>query len=113
MRFPRMRFSVRHLMVAVAIVALCLGFVSWMKQRSARLYAIGLFHRDQIVAILAGAPDANGKFHYSPMDIDQKLRRVSERQRRKDIWREEMAQKYWRASEQPWLPVAADTPEPE
>ena len=86
MPFPRVRFTVRRLMVAVAIVAV----VSAMLIRAAWFRALSDHHRSRI--ILVGPP--------SP-------------QLERTLYHMEMSNKYAKAASHPWLPVASDPPEPE
>jgi hypothetical protein len=105
MRVPRVRLTVRRMMVATGIIALFLGGLVWtgrMRQRSAayhrraEAYAWIAFHSGSAVFI-------NDEW----VDSDPVVRV-------RDAWARRMAEKYWRLSDYPWLPVEPDpTPPPE
>jgi hypothetical protein len=44
MTFPSVRFTVRRLMIATAIVGLMLGLTLWMKRRSAEFWKKARFY---------------------------------------------------------------------
>jgi hypothetical protein len=111
---PRFRFTVRRMMVAVAIAAVLLGVWAWVERRRARLSAIANWHHGQIICVFFGFPGPDGEYVYEATDAPQKSGDppVSLHQQRIDTWHREIAVKYWRAAEYPWLPVAPDSPEP-
>ncbi len=92
MRFPRVRFTVRRMMVAVAIVA-CICWASLLIERRRRFLIIAGSHR---------MPDARFLWNRG---ADYELRLVR--------WHDEMQAKYEFAAAHPWLPVAPDPPAPE
>jgi hypothetical protein len=89
MRLPRPRFTVRRLMVAVAItaVAIYMGLVAW---------------RIETYAMRADAHarhlNSGHSFKHDSTDLIQ--------------WHERMRLKYENAARNSWLPVAPDPPEP-
>jgi hypothetical protein len=89
MRLPRPRFTVRRLMVAVAITAVAtyMGMVAW---------------RIETYAMRADAHarhlNSGHSFIYDSTDLIQ--------------WHERMRLKYENAARNPWFPVAPDPPEP-
>lgn len=89
MRRPLARFTVRRLMVAVAIIAVATytGMVVW---------------RIETYAMRADAHarhlNLGHSFKYDSTDLIQ--------------WHERMRLKYGNAARNPWLPVAPDPPEP-
>ncbi len=89
MRIPRVRFTVRRLMVAVAVVA-C---IFWVIERRRRFLIIVDSHR---------TPDARFLRHRG---ANYELRLIR--------WHDEMQVKYEFAAAHPFLPVAPDPPEPE
>ena len=97
MPIPRPRFTVRRLMIAVAVVAVLLGVVVGLKRRSDRFRAIALRyaakHKEDRMAYDVVADE--GRF----------LRRYD--------YHLSMQRKYEMATERPWLPVPPDPPEPE
>jgi hypothetical protein len=90
MRMPRVRFTVRRMMVAAAIVARLLGAVLHVVARKRRFLAIASAHAQAVRPwLMAGTFDEHGeKFARHPM----------------------MRSMYLSAAMRPWLPVAADPP---
>ena len=86
MHLPRPRFTVRRMMVAVAIG----GVVSGVLTRAARFQQLSDYHRSRIILI-------------SPPDP-----RVY-----RTLYHMELANKYYYAARHPWLPVTPDPPEPQ
>ena len=96
MGLPRVRFTVRRMMVAVAAVALMsYGVVLWRRASEYRGRADSYGIR--VIMVDSGL---------SPDDLERKNRRLNE-------YYESMQRKYDRAARYPWLPVAPDPPEPE
>ena len=114
MRFPRPRFTLRPLMLAVAIGAMFLGVWIWGERRKARFLALADWHHRQIVCIFFGYEGPDGDFTYEATSTSQKSGDppVSPHRQRIDTWHRKMALKYWRAACYPWLPVEPDPPEP-
>jgi hypothetical protein len=96
MKLPRVRFTVRRMMVLGVIVGIALGFVTEMSRRRDRDTRLAAYH--------AGMRD-------------QKRRLADERsiwaENAKGQWHEGLWKKYREASRRPWLPISADPPEPE
>ncbi len=96
MRRPRLQISVRRLIIAVGIIALAIA----MRRQSdafhqrAEAYAWIAFHHGSSVL-------ENGRW----VDSDPATRV-------RDAWARAMAEKYWRLSDYPWLPVEPDPPPP-
>jgi hypothetical protein len=86
MMLPRPRFTMRWLMVAVAIVALGLGILAELHRRSARFAQIAWHH--EIEADICSS--------------------TTKAQHHLDLTR-----RYQHAARYPWLPVAPDPPEPQ
>ena len=99
MRLPRVRFTVRGLMVAVAAVGLVLGVYATCRSRSARFHALMISHESRAMELLDEAPPG----------ADAAVRR---RFHTRLDWHETMYAKYERAARHPWLTVAPDPPEP-
>jgi hypothetical protein len=91
MRLPSLRFTVRRLMVAVAIAGIGLSLVAWMARRSATFHAKAALHLDL-------AFEASLDSRIDPRQVD---------------YHGNLANKYASAARYPWLPVAPDQPEPE
>ncbi len=101
------RYTVRRLMVAVAILALSLRAILWlveMRTRSAayqrRAWEIGLMTARSGSGILT----SDGRWVGIGEDENTRLH---------DAWACKLAEKYWRLSDYPWLPVEPDPPPPE
>jgi hypothetical protein len=100
MKLPR--FTVRWLMVAVAIVGIVLGPLVYLGRRSSRFRQISWVHERAMTdgaieaARLKRRGDPRSKLAYARADYHQAL------------WL-----KYFRAARHPWLPIEPDPPEPE
>jgi hypothetical protein len=93
MRMPRFRFTVGRVIAAVAIVA---GL--WIAERHYRFAKLSDYYADL-------APHRSQTGYLTPWgrrNMDSEW----------SVWSREMEQKYKRAAERPWLPVAPDPPEP-
>jgi hypothetical protein len=92
-RLPRVRFTVRRLMVAVAVVGITLGALAACRSRSARFREIRDRHR---AAMIVGFEAPGEAAPAARLD-----------------WHRAIERKYEYAARHPWLPVAPDPPEPE
>ena len=102
MPFPLVRFTVRRMMVVVAIVAVLAGTACWLARRRVRFLAIAATHRASGFGI-----DPSSRYYDFPGDWA--LKEVSPRNR----WHAEMSFRYRYAADHPWLLVPPDPPEPE
>jgi hypothetical protein len=100
MPLPRVRFTVRRMMVAVAVVALALSGGVWAarmmalsKAYEARCYELAVMRRKE------GGPSVNWGHGHRPLSARQE-------------WLRQMSIKYRYASCFPWLPVEPDPPAP-
>lgn len=114
MRLPRVRFSVRRMMGAVAVVAAILGLV---EERRARFGRIALAHDMEWRKLRVTDLDLCLLLYLSPMDADTlpadgEERRMARPLARFLVYQCQMVNKYQQASCQPWLPVAFDPPPP-
>ncbi len=96
MRRPRM--TTRRWMIAVAIVAVVIGIY----ERRRRFLRLAAIHAEAIAGVDAGHVDI-------PRPGEPFIWVASPRHR----WHEALLAKYARAARYPWLPVEADTPEPD
>lgn len=96
MRFPDFRFTVRRLMVAVAIVGVVLAIWVGLERRRARFERLFSYHNG-----LTGPAYRRSFDPFRPGFRTAKGR-----------WHHELSQKYGLAARNPWLPVAPDPPEP-
>jgi hypothetical protein len=104
------RFTMRRIGVAVAVIAMLLAALVSVGRRIRRFDSLGHYHRTQIVGQLYGTPGLDGKVTFVVSPVDQKGRPVPHRQLIMDRWHEQMAQKYWRAARYPWLHVEPEQP---
>jgi hypothetical protein len=101
MRRPRVRFTVRHLMAAVAVAALLLAARgTWRRYQSYRYQAATYAEMERLVSALRPA-DSRISVVYDP-GTPQELRFTPEQVSR-------LRRKYERAAARPWIPVE---PEP-
>ena len=110
MPIPRVRFTVRRLMVAVTAVALLLGAQRRYRENEASYRRALTYHRTNAAFCrfnIETKPPVwvPNPFSLSATDLD--------RERRRAEYHEAMVLKYERAARHPGLPVAADLPEPE
>jgi len=104
------RFTLRRIAAAVAVIALVLGALVGVGRRIRLFDDLGAYHRDQIVGQLYGMVGGDGTMMYVPSSLDRNGRPVTPHQQRMDRWHEQMAQRYWHAARHPWLDVALDPP---
>ena len=100
MRLPRPRFTVRRLIVAVAVVALIIGTIKLVEQRRLALSRESLTHRYLRYI-------ESYRWRSTSADPDAQL--PPQRYRYEKI----MDEKYTYAARYPWMPVMPDPPKPE
>jgi hypothetical protein len=105
MKLSRPRFTVRRLMVVVALAALLLGVIAGVENRRRSFLSLVDAHRAGMIAWEEGDPSETSRERF-----DLSGRKVSLKDHR---WHLQMAEKYERAARYPWLPVAPDPPAPE
>ena len=94
---PWVRFTVRRLMIAVAVAGVALGAWGIVARRRARFERLFSHHFG-----LAG-PSVNRSF-----DPGHRVFVTA-----KGRWHHDLAMKYAEAARRPWLPVVPDPPEPD
>jgi len=99
MRLPRVRFTVRRLMAAVAVAALLISAYEWRSRMQRLSIVYHLQARNYRVSHIYWGGDSIGKSR----------RRLSPR----ESWAVEMETKWINAAAEPWLPVEPDTPCPD
>ncbi len=97
MRIPRLRFTVRRMMVAVAIAAIVMGGLAERHYRFAKL------SDHHLAALVALIPKVRASI--AAGDDENPIHE-------RGFWHAKMRAKYFRAARYPWLPVAPDPPEP-
>ena len=112
MKIPRPRFTVRHLMVAVAIIALLSGVIALLIQ-SERYRQRAVYHSkmetdaEHLMNFYRG--DLVMKRGEDREDFPAKLARFT----KKNIYHSEMKRKWEGAARRPWISVEPDPPQPE
>jgi hypothetical protein len=114
MRLPRVRFTVRRLMVVVAVAAALMGaFVEYVRlcRKSTDFRARAEEHAalEQTLRWTIATSGAD-----SPIDISPGPGMRSKRFTARAVtdWQAALRRKYERAAHYPWLPVVADSPQP-
>src|SRR4051812_46996523 len=111
MSLPRVRFTVRRMMLAVAIAAVALGSTAELKRRSDRFRRLAEEHNQRVIVgrMVTRRGGGTREFFY-----DRSGNPVPEWERHllKDAWHAKLKIKYYEASRHPWLPVPPDPPEP-
>ena len=103
----RLRFTVRSLMIVVAIVGLLLGASLWVLEMRTRSAAYRKRALEFGVMFWRGSGSAAWTKYGRMVDVYD-----SENDWIKDEWAYKQAEKYWRISHYPWLPVDPDPPPP-
>ena len=118
MRIPRPRFSLRGLMIAVAIQAVAMGGVAiyhrWQDYRC-RSLVYAEFERDEAASLDDGRTGLCGLYRMSLSAEDRRAAVASYRQYRLEItaYYRSMRRKYEYAAAHPWIIVEPDPPFPE
>jgi hypothetical protein len=113
MRLPRVRFTVRRMMVGVAIAGMVLGLTHWFESRDAWLRARRDFHWAQWTLPIMESRGEDGRV-VGPLQVtEDDGSPVDGLRARRELWNYRMFKKYMKAARYPWLPVAPDPPEPQ
>jgi hypothetical protein len=126
---PRVRFTVRRMMVLVAIAAVLFGVEAWIRARQRRLRNIAEFHRGAARTAEAKASKVFRLLENVDPRLSQQGRRDLEDRVAENLYPDPtspehravrlarfhraLVTKYDRAADDPWLPVAPDPPDPE
>jgi hypothetical protein len=111
MRIPRLRFTVRRLMLAVAVVAALLGCADlWRRREHYRRLAETHALSEMVLRVdsVMARGDPTGGPGVRLLDLSDSLEEAAK-------WADYHAglrRKYERAARYPWLPVAPDPPPP-
>ncbi|MHB1558831.1 MAG: hypothetical protein ACYC61_15370 [Isosphaeraceae bacterium] len=105
MRIPRARFTIRWLMIGIAITGAVLALAVECRRRHDRFLSLAAHH-------LACIHIVNTACNLSQTQINEYGEDVRRRSNAWIRWHREMAMKYRRAAARPWLPVEPDAPEP-
>jgi len=105
MRWPRPRFTMRRLMIAIAILAIGFGAIKWVSDMRARSDAYRRraweFLANVHVGSVSTTPDGRTVNRYENENV-----------RRRNEWAWRLAWKYRRLSYYPWLVAEPDPPPP-
>jgi hypothetical protein len=107
------RFTIRRIAVAVAIMAMVLAALIGVARRIRRFDDLATYHRSQIVGQVYGMVGTDGTMTYVPSSLDRNRKPVTPHQQRMDRWHMQMAKRYLHAAARPWLEVTLDLPPPE
>jgi hypothetical protein len=113
MKLPRVRFTVRQVLVAVAALALLMaaGIEAVRQMRIARAYRqMAVYHASWRDFCLAEAEEYRAAVAARPASRDWS--RSEAHQRALAQYHDSQASKYRLAARSPWLPVEPDPPEP-
>jgi hypothetical protein len=99
MRLPHPRFSLRWMMIGVAVVGIMLGFEITRRRQEGFLSMARLWDNTEFTS--RQAADSTPGPHGDPVA----MRRLAE-------YAHNLRMKYERAARYPWLPVEPDPPEP-
>jgi hypothetical protein len=111
MRVPR--FTVRRLMLAIAILALPLGIWGRREYRRITFERLASDHRSRIKGLILGR---GGPFGYGLWGLESgshPARLLTDRERQLDRYHMDLFRKYFEAARSPMSPVPPDPPEPE
>jgi hypothetical protein len=110
MRLPRVQFTVRRMMIAVAVVAILLG-VGPLRRRSASYHRKALEH-----ARLVGVSKENAKVQRTAGRDHPEIRPLMEASAAElegmAEWHSDLAEKYSRAASRPWETMPLDPAPP-
>jgi hypothetical protein len=103
MRMPRVRFTMRGMMVAVAITGAVVAGEKFRRARDSHLHRAAVHSYSAMLwSSFAESYRANRRDDSPPAQMDAIA-----------SWNTAMSRKYERAARYPWLPVPPDPPEPE
>jgi hypothetical protein len=104
MRMPAVRFTIRRMMVAVAIVGVMLWTTLWLGTRIRAYRWMAQYHAVHRWTVpMAGPPGT------APRGVDSRGEVTSADRNR---WHAALEAKYLRAAQYPWLSIEPDPPEP-
>jgi hypothetical protein len=113
MRMPRFRFTVRRMMVAVAIVGFLLGAAAMWRIAASRGASAAYHAREAEFSRRSLKDYRDGRVTLRGTLTDREAARIARRLERIAPYHDVLARKYERAARYPWLPVEPDPPEPE
>jgi hypothetical protein len=108
MRLPRVRFTVRRMMIAVAVLALLLAIAASLLRRSLAYQRAASLHRDAAME----CAQSLGKIPTGNYDLRTELRHNNLMLRRME-WHFNVRAHYLSVVRRPWIAVEPDPPYPE
>jgi hypothetical protein len=113
MRLPRVRLTVRRLIIAAGVVEAAAGAEA-LRRRAEGFRELARYHASEEVALLGQARlwesgPGVGCADIAPDATPEESARAC---RRRAAYEAGLSRKYGRAAARPWLPVAPDPPEP-
>jgi hypothetical protein len=100
MPLPRMRFTVRRMMVVVAVLAILV----WLGERHLRFTRLSEYHRSN-AGIYLEFDEQTGWVGYVTRDGRDIPERVH-------LWHAKLEDKFRESARHPWLPIQPDPPDP-
>ena len=110
MKLPRPRFTVRRLMIAVAIVASVFALIAYPNRIRAHRLDLATYHGNHLIGVTINTSYEDGRPIETYFREDGSPMPDSEFRIRQ--WHERLFVKYCEAALHPWLPVEPDPPEP-
>lgn len=110
MRLLRMRFTVKRMMVAVAVVGTLLGVWAGLERPRDTLKRVAYSHKGRIIGLAIGR---NPPWGVDLFSLSPGGRRITPEERCWDEWHLDCYRKYMLASQRPWMPVEPGPPSPE
>jgi hypothetical protein len=104
------RFTLRRIAVAVAVIAAVLAVLVGIGRRIRRFDDLATYHRAQIVSVVYTHSGPDGTSILVPSSVDWDGKPVTSRQQALDRWHLQMYEEYLRAARYPWLDVTPDGP---
>ncbi len=106
MRLPRVRFTIRWMMIAVAGTGTIFGACIELQHRHDRFSALADYHEASSSVTWACSPSS----YSATNDHGEDVRKWSSERIR---WHILLGEKYRGAASRPWMPVEDDPPEPQ
>ena len=99
MRLPRVKFTIRSLIILVFLIAMAFGGTRWMMEMN----SLAKWYRSRAVSYWVSEHLYSDPRYGPPIDLerDKLVRHIAR-----------LRQKYEYAADHPWLPVEPDPPEP-
>jgi hypothetical protein len=110
MWLPRVRFTVRRLMVVVAVVALVLGTIGYDVRLRKNWHRLARYHADWVGGLTTDTQYENSREIVTYYKLNGE--RMTDLEYRLRQWNEQMMFKCFERSRHPWQHFAPNPPEP-